>query len=423
MKKNGNNIENFLIWEYLEIPKKLGWNNYENDWRIHWEKESKGRYGRYGVFIDFFDKIYNIIQSELLNKLCSEKKNNKILFFSGLKYENIIIEAKKNYLISLPVSAIRDRALAVTHFMGYFSIAGYMKLIYRYMSEREVKYLYRLIEIIKIKLEYLDPDFIILGNDCLPVERAVILASRKLKIPTIVIQHGLYDDKLPEIDGKVADYILAWGKYFKDFYIKNSFRKPNDVYILGYPFKINKNNPVSKENNNYIVCYLGQRWEKYDNNLFEIKIDTIKKLNDICVKLGINFIYRPHPGEDIELIKNKISRIQFTQKGEKLVNTIEKNDIFISFNSTALVEAFMHSKICLQLLNLPIKVSDFEKLGICNKTFKDIKELEKYLNIIADSNLKELNKFRKKFNNDYIDITHEPSRRFLEILEDIKKKK
>ena len=225
------------------------------------------------------------------------------------------------------------------------------------------------------------------------------------------------------IDGKVADYILAWGKYFKDFYIKNSFRKPNDVCILGYPFQVNKNNPVYKENNNYIVYYLGQRWEKYDNNLFEIKIDTIKKLNDICAKLGINFIYRPHPGEDTDLIKNKVSHIKFTRKGEKLIDTIEKNDIFISFNSTALVEALMHSKICLQLLNLPIKVSDFEKLGICNKTFEDIEELENYLRILANSNSEELNNFRKKFNNDYIDITQEPSKRFLEILEDIKKKK
>jgi len=47
-----------------------------------------------------------------------------------------------------------------------------------------------------------------------------------------------------------------------DFYIKNSFRKPDDVYILGYPYQFDKDNTFSKENNNYTVCYLGQRWEK-----------------------------------------------------------------------------------------------------------------------------------------------------------------
>ena len=238
----------------------------------------------------------------------------------------------------------------------------------------------------------------------------------------MVIQHGHYTSNIPLGDGKVADYILVWGKYFKDLYIKNGLRKPDDLYILGYPLQIKKNNAVYKENNKHTVCYLGQKWEKYSNVLFEDKIDTIKKLNDVCSKLGIDFIYRPHPeGEDIELMKNKISHIKFTRKGEKLIDTIKKNDIFISFNSTSLVEAFMYSKICIQLLSISLSVKNFEKLRICNKTFKDIKELENYLKIIADSNSEELNNFRKKFNNDYIDISREPSKRFLEILEDIKK--
>jgi len=65
----------------------------------------------------------------------------------------------------------------------------------------------------------------------------------------------------------------------------------------------------------------------------------------------------------------------------------------------------MYSKLCLQLLILPLNVSNFEKLGICNKIFKDIEDFENYLKIIANSNIKELDKFRKKFNNAYIDIT------------------
>ena len=266
------------------------------------------------------------------------------------------------------------------------------------------------------------PNFIILGNDSLPIERALVLVAKKLKIPTIVIQHGHHTSNIPLYDGKIADYILVWGEYLKNLYIKNGIRKPDDLYILGYPLQIEKNNIFCNEDNNYTVCYLGQKWEKYSNVLFEDKIDTIKKLNDICVKLRIDFIYRPHPGENIELINNKISNIKFTQKGEKLIDTIKNNNIFVSFNSTALVEAFMYSKICIQLLSISLSVVNFEKLGICNKTFKDIEELENYLRTITDSNFKELDKFRKKFNNDYIDITHEPSKRFLEILEDIRKK-
>ncbi len=422
MNKNVKNIEHFLIWEYLEIPKKMKWGNYQSNWEKSLKKASNGKYERFKIFLKYFDKLYNFIQNKLLAKLYSKKKQN-IICFGITKYENVVIEAKKYYLLNLAVGGKRDRFFAVKHMIGYFPINRYGKLISKYIIEKEVKHLYELIDLIEIDLINIKPNFIILGNDCLPIERALVLVGKKLKIPTIVIQHGMYYLEFPDSDGKVADYILAWGKYLKDFYIKNSFRKPDDVYILGYPHKIDKNNMFSKDNNKHTVCYLGQKWEKYSNALFEAKIDTIKKLNDVCSKLGIDFIYRPHPGENIELINNEISHIKFTQKGEKLIDTIKKNDIFISFNSTALVEAFMYSKICIQLLSLSLSVANFEKLGICNKTFKDVKDLENYLKIIADSNFKELDKFRKKFNNDYIDITHEPSKRFLEILEDIKRKR
>jgi len=423
MKKNENNIEHFLIWEYLKTPKKMEWENYQYNWGKNWGIANKWEDGHYGVFINFFDKVYNFIQSKLFDKLYAKEKCGKIIFFAGTKYKNILTEIKKYYSISLPVSGIKDRLFATKNSIGYFSMSKYRRLVYNYINEKNVKHLNKLIDSIEIDLVNMKPSFIILGNDSLPIERALVLVGKKLKIPTIVIQHGHYTSNIPLSDGKVADYILVWGEYFKNLYIKNGIRKPDDLYVLGYPLQIERNIKFLKENSSYILCYLGQKWEKYSNVLFEDKIDTIKKLNDVCSRLGIDFIYRPHPGEDIELINNKISHIKFTQKGEKLVDTIKNNNIFVSFNSTALVEAFMYSKICIQLLSISLSVANFEKLEICNKTFKNIKELENYLRLIADSNFEELDKFRKKFNNDYIDTTHEPSKRFLEILEDVKRKR
>ena len=89
MNKNDNNIEKFLIWEYLEISKKMKWENYQSNWEKSWRKTNKWEYGHYGIFINFFDKIYNFIQSEFLGKLDSEKKKNKIIFFCGSKYKDI----------------------------------------------------------------------------------------------------------------------------------------------------------------------------------------------------------------------------------------------------------------------------------------------------------------------------------------------
>jgi hypothetical protein len=137
--------------------------------------------------------------------------------------------------------------------------------------------------------------------------------------------------------------------------------------------------------------------------------------------LGLKFVYRPHPGDDRNLLKSKRPEVKFVSGSEKLEYSFREGDIFISFNSTSLIEAAMRSKICLQLMNYPLQSDNFENLGIVTKSFENIKDLEQYLVIISRS--KKLGDFQTKFNNTYIDISHNPGNRFLEILGDLEKKK
>ena len=82
----------------------------------------------------------------------------------------------------------------------------------------------------------------------------------------------------------------------------------------------------------------------------------------------------------------------------------------------------MRSKICLQLMNYPLDTDNFERLGVCTKSFRKIEELEKYLeNLVASSDF--INKLKPKFNNYYIETSYKPEKRFLEILQDIIDKK
>jgi hypothetical protein len=227
----------------------------------------------------------------------------------------------------------------------------------------------------------------------------------------------------PTETGKVADYILVWGEYYKDLYVKQNIRKPEDIYVLGYPFLIKKGKigpkGYSKKNSRCIVYYLGQNFEVYDKIFFNIKIETVKKVNKICNRLGMRFIYRPHPLEDRLLSEEKLPEIYFSPKKEKIEDSIAKGDIFISVNSTSLVEASIRQKISLQLMNYSIKSDNFEQLGACNKSFKTIEELGSYLEKLV--NAPDLDKFKPKFNNNYIETRYNPGQRFLEIIEEIKK--
>src|SRR3989344_3682857 len=212
-------------------------------------------------------------------------------------------------------------------------------------------------------------------------------------------------------------YVLVWGKYFTDLYQKQNVRKSEDIYVLGYPYLIEKNQDIEKKDKNYIVYYLGTNLEFYNEEFLNVKLEAIKKINEICNKLGMKFFYRSHPGENRELLERNLIDIAFTDKKEGLQEAFKKADIFISFQSTSLVEATMSSKVSLQLMNYPLKSDNFETLGACSKSLQTIEELEDYLSKIARAQT--LDALKTKLNNDYIETRYNPIERFLEIIKEI----
>jgi len=161
---------------------------------------------------------------------------------------------------------------------------------------------------------------------------------------------------------------------------------------------------------------LGQNVELYNRKLLNIKLDTIKNLDIICKKFGLKFIYRPHPGDPREFLQRKLPNINFSSKNETLKDSFQKGDIFISFNSTSLVEAALHGKLCTQLKNYPVPTDDFENLGVCPKSFSTIEELKEFLKDVSKT--RNLKKFYKPVSSKYIEVPKpDPGTRFLKLLD------
>jgi len=430
MSKENKEISQFLIWDYMEDMNKSNYCNTQkiinNSFQI-----TAQEYKKYKIIIDSIDSICNIIFSLKLfkpshQKFGSEGKeksdtNKKILFGVLAKYPLIISAAKKNYLVEMIVKGKKDRLFAIKNFIKYTSYTDLNQFVYNYLIQKNERYLYEAINNIKEKIKRTNPDYIVLWNDSLPIERAIVLISRKLRIPTIVVQHGIDSSAPPSSEGKVADYILVWGKYFKDLYIKKNNRKPENIYVLGYPYSIEKREMSNKEDKPYTVYFLGENFESYDKKLLNIKIKAVTSINKICKELGMRFIYRFHPGDDTEMLKSRLLGIDFSLKNEKLSETFNKGNIFISFNSASLIEAAMRSKICLQLIDYSFQPDNFEKLGVCNKSFVKIEQLAEYLKVL--SKLSSLDQEKLNFNNNYIETRYNPGKRFLEIIDDLEKSK
>ena len=367
---------------------------------------------------------------DLLIFLKSNGKKKKIIFQNS-NYSSIVREAKKNFLVGFINPGKRDRLLLKEDFFGRIDSRELEKYFLNYLSKGGIKYLHELVGGIERRLESIKPDYIVLSSDISPVERAIVLASRKLGITTIEIQHGLYflpqnslDEGMapePLVNGKAADYVLLWGNYFKDLYERKGVRNREDLYVLGYPYLFSSSNLPSSKNGRRTLCYLGQDFERFNRDFLNIKLETVRKLAQLCKKNGFHFLYRPHPwGEGREAISKNMPEVEFTPKGENIRETFKKADIFLGFSSTGLVEAAIQGKISLQLINYPIQSNNFEKLGVCHKSFKTVEELENYL--IKIKNTPDLSEFKINFNNDFIETRYDPGQRFSEIIKEIKNK-
>lgn len=407
-------LSQFLIFDYCETSNTLG-SNRDNEERIVFEamKSSVEKYNRYKYIVYLLDKFPLRFFKNIIGR-----PKKKILFYT-LRYPEIVFGARKRYDVGLIVQGKTDRINAFRYLFDYIGINDAIQYVYDFLKEKNIDYLYQLVEKTEEKLKKAKPDYIVLWNDCSPIARAIVLASKNLGITTMEIQHGTYNSSDSLINGRAADYVLVWGKYFKDLYVGRGIRKPEDIYILGYPYPVEKNPVVVRENKDYRVCYLGEDFEKYNGSLLKIKLETIEAISKICRKNGLKFVYRPHPGDDVKLLKEKLPGIRFIPKKEKIDKTFRNADIFISFSSTSLREASMFQKISIQLVNYPEVAPNFEQLGLCNKTLHTFEELENYLTEIISA--PDLDKLKLNFNNDYVETRYNPIERFLEIIDRIGK--
>ncbi len=400
----------FLCLDYFNGMKMMGMVGIEEMF-LKDQQFLINQYSKHRLLFRFLDAFF------LTLYFISKNRDKKTILFRTSQYASIIKEAKKYYHVALTAYGGKDRLFAFFNFIGYVGINDLTQYILDYLGDRNIEHLWRLVEATEKKLKMAQPDYIVLRSDGPPIERAIVLASKKLGITTLATQHGV-EDASCLFENEVSDFILVWGKYFKNLFLSSNKRKAENIYILGLPYPMHSGKAAG-ERNRRNVCYLGQDFERYDKSLLPVKVETIKNLNEVCKKLGLHFVYRPHPGDDRDLLKENLSGIAFTDENEKLEETFGASDIFVGFSSTALVEAAMRQKIALQLMSFPIGLDDFENLGVCNKSFKTIKELGSYLMEIAKA--PDLKEFKIKFNNDYMETRYNPGERFLEIMKEIEK--
>ncbi len=404
--KNSLNYYNFIydeVFDYFKIQ------NCENERYRYLNKKNKRFFFEFTFLINILTNIYN---SFVLRRISKKNNPNIVVLFLAdpIIYKDLISDLNINFwvFITNPFKNIFRRKN-----IRSLLLKGVTKNLVCAYEKNNLIFLEKAISKIEILLRSSKINFIILNDSIHPLNRAMILVSKKLNITTIEIQHAIYPSEMVLMKGLGPDFVFVWGDFFKNMYIRQKVREVNTVQVLGYPFKLIKEK-YQKKSKKIILYYLAQGFHLQNINNLDILLSNALFLKKLCEEFDVDFRCRLHPNSPQILLDKVLPHINCTPKNETIEDSILNGDIFISFNSTALIQAELNNKICLQLINIPVETDNFEKLGTSIKSFYNIDDMR--IHIIDIINNFEKYNLNKKRNNKYVQIFSESPGNKFEIL-------
>ncbi len=350
----------------------------------------------------------------LLKSLGTFRQGPIDLLFLGVRFSSLILSTIPKYKVGVVAQGQRDLLWCLRHRVTPVPAwAWRAKLHEAYEAARGAGDAEELLETIVADiaavLATLKPRALILENDSLFVERAFILAARRLGIQSVTIQDGIFQKAAPPhvLHGHFTDTMLVWGDFFKQMYMDKNILPEERVHVLGYPYPLEPQNGELKEN--LTVCFLGQPWESLDEALRGPKAAVTRNVIEACRAVDLPLVYRPHPLERRHGLP-ETPGLNVTDVGEELFKALAKYNIFFSINSTALVEAALRGRVAAQILEARFPSDDFEALGVCYSLENSADAIQKFLCEMKEKPVP------FPLNSGYIDLTENPGARLHELL-------
>lgn len=201
---------------------------------------------------------------------------------------------------------------------------------------------------------------IIVDNDSLPIQRAIILSGRIANLKSTCIQDGIFQSKSPGhiMHGWYADQFLAVNDHQKEMLIAKGM-KEHKIKVMGFhssPYIPKRSTAPAGQRT---VCFLGQPWVKYGHERAERYLKIVDRAATALHEAGIDMTYKPHPWERGSDHLNRIKNvIDIT-----LHDALENHDVFISLTSTALIEAQAAGRVAIQIMDEAFDADDLSVHG------------------------------------------------------------
>ena len=205
-----------FLFSHIESMKRSGFETFEQFY-LRELKHNIISYKHYKLLLKLIDKLqYSLFGFKKVDAIFVGDSRLLDLILSSRKYINSVIMA----------TGKKDRLGYAKMRIPYISGNEWQNYLYEIFKSNsgliQEAIINKLLKEIAAILKKYSPRWVILWSDSSPLEKAFILAANRLKIPTIDIQHGIfsYSIETTTVDGKYSDYLLVWGKFFKQMYLR-----------------------------------------------------------------------------------------------------------------------------------------------------------------------------------------------------------
>lgn len=334
-----------------------------------------------GSKINFLSRFFSFKPKEKLRYIIIGRKYNDLI--RGLPKEEVLVIG----------SSWRDWLYCLFHRIPFRLGLPVMKAALDCYVGQKLNLISEVQEILKCGTDT-TPKFIILFNDSLPVERIYCLLAKSLGMHSVCIQHGVFQANSPAriYDGGIADLMLAFDRHQFELMADGGIPK-NKLGVVGFHSNIKHYDNLSYGLARR-VCILGQPWGVYYPEIEVRYHELLENLNAILSTSGFKFVFKPHPSECDAHYLGKYGVVE----AAKLKECLTRYDVFISFTSTALIEASLAGRIAIQIFDPAFLADRFSDNGYAYSIdSNDLSQLSKLVSEASPININNLGTINSRF--------------------------
>ena len=219
-------------------------------------------------------------------------------------------------------------------------------------------------------------EYLLIDSDGLPYKRALCLIFQGLRKRVVCLQHGIFPDPYPGIDGSLCDLNLVIDSDQLSVFIKSGLN--SDALVLLGSVSTKKSLILHIAKVQPKVILVGEGWASHDLERHYAYISTLKKLKRQLTGLNVKIVYRPHPSERFSFWTYwGILPIEFSKRSKNIFPW----NIYIGTMSSLLVESVKAGAGAIQITDLFPLQEDYQKYGVIQSTTAEINEKIKKLNL------------------------------------------